>query len=270
MTRWEIAGFLTRAAFVGTRNRRALREVERFCFLVGYPRSGSTLYGSLLNAHPEMVIAHEADSFRYVRPGITRTQFYGMLLDRDRQFAGVGRRWNGFDYVVEDGDQGRFTRLRVIGDKHAGRAARRLAEDPARLDRLRSLVGVPLRVVHLARNPYDVVASISRNRDIALVRAIDIYRELGPAVDGVRDRLSVEELLELRYEDVTVDPARALADTCRFLGVEASATYLRTAAALVDNPGRPGRDTVRWSEAERDQVQEIIDRRPILAGYTFD
>ena len=89
-----------RATFEGFRHRRDFRHVERFFFLVGYPRSGSTLTGSLLNAHPEMVIAHEADSLGYVRPGITRNQLFAILLQRDRWFASLDRRWNGFDYSL--------------------------------------------------------------------------------------------------------------------------------------------------------------------------
>ena len=125
-TRPELAAFIARAAIDGARNRRTFRGVERFFFMLGYTRSGSTLVGSLLNAHPEMVIAQEIDIFRFLRPGITRNTLYGMVLVRDRQFAAIDRDYHGFDYAVPEGDQGRFTRLRVLGDKHAGRATRRL------------------------------------------------------------------------------------------------------------------------------------------------
>lgn len=270
MTRSEMARFIGRATVIGWRNRRAFGDVQTFAFLVGYPRSGSTLFGSMLNAHPEMVVAHEADILRYVRPGVTRNQLFAMLLERDRQFALIGRRFNGFDYAMPGRDQGQFTRLRVIGDKHAGRAARRIHADPGRLDRLRSTVGVPIRAVHLVRNPFDNIASIARNQDYPVARGIEIYRELSDAVDDVRGRLDPDELTEFRYEAMAARPTEVLTDVCRFLGVEPSAEYLRACAALADPSGRQGRSTVDWTTDEREQVEAIIAARPVLAGYTFD
>ena len=120
MTRSQMARFMGRATVIGWRNRRAFADVQTFAFLVGYPRSGSTLFGSMLNGHRRWLMAHEADILRYVRPGVTRNQLFAMLVERDRQFATIGRRFNGFDDALPGRDQGQFTRLRVIGDKHAG------------------------------------------------------------------------------------------------------------------------------------------------------
>ncbi len=269
-SRPALARFVGRATLEGFRHRRDFRDVERFFFLVGYPRSGSTLIGSLLNAHPEMVIAHEADSLRFVRPGISRNQLFAMLLERDREFASVERRWNGFDYSLPGLDQGRFTRLRVIGDKHAGRAARRLRDDPGLLDRLRALAGVPIRVLHIARNPFDNIASIARNRELPVAQAIEIYRDLGLAVDGVRARLAPDELCDVTYESILREPRGEISAILSFIGVGASAEYLSSCASLVDGDGHRGRAAVEWSADERRQVEEMVGSRPALAGYRFD
>ena len=269
-SRFDVGKFVVAATFDGVRHARTFRDVEKVFFLIGYPRSGSTLIGSMLNAHPEMVIAHESDLFRYVRPGMTHNQLFAILLRRDQQFAEVDRRWNGFDYSLDRGDQGRFVRLRVIGDKHSGRAARRLHEDPALLDRFRRTVKVPIRVLHIIRNPYDNIASIAHNRELPLSRAIEIYRDLGYAVDDVRERLRSDELYEVRYEDFTKEPSSSLIHLCRFIGVEAPDDYVKACAALVDQAGRRSRSRFEWSESERHVVEEIIAARSVLHGYTLD
>lgn len=269
-TRSEVAAFVAHAAVDGFKNRRVFRDVEYFLFLVGYPRSGSTLVGTLLNAHPEMVVAHESDIIRYVRPGITRNELFAILLMRDRQFAEIGRRFNGFDYAVGGGSQGQFDRLRVIGDKHAGRAERRLHADPGRLDRLRRVVRVPIRVLHITRNPFDVVASIAGNRGLPIAKGIEIYRELSVAVDDVRDRLSETELFEFKYEELAETPVQWMRDICAFIGVGASDAYLEMCAALIDPGGRRGRARFEWSVTERRELEELIAARPVLAGYVFD
>jgi Sulfotransferase family len=258
------------ATFEALRHRRDFRHVERFFFLVGYPCSGSTLTGSILNAHPEMVIAHEADSLGYVRPGITRNQLFAVLLQRDRWFASRDRRWNGFDYSLPGLDQGRFTRLRVIGDKNAGRATRRLRDDPGLLDRLRALAGVPIRVLHITRNPFDNIPSMARKRKVPLARSIEAYRVLGDAVDGVRARLAPEELHDVAYESILHDPRREISAILGFIGMEASDEYLSSCASVVDRGGRQSRSRVEWSAEERRRVEEMVGSRPALAGYRFD
>ncbi len=37
-------------------------DLERFWSFIGYPRSGHSLIGSLINAHPDVVVCHELDT----------------------------------------------------------------------------------------------------------------------------------------------------------------------------------------------------------------
>jgi hypothetical protein len=268
-TRLGEAALLGRAAVSGIRNRHALRDVEVFFLALGYARSGSTLVGSLLDAHPEIVVAHEADILRYVRTGVTRRQLYAILLDRNRQFGSVGRRWHGFDYAVPGGFQGRFTTLRVLGDKHAGRATRRLARDPRLLERLRALVQVPIRVLHVTRNPYDNVASIAESRGLDLSEAVDVYEKLSEMADGVRALLAPHELLDLAYESVVEDPVNRLSEICAFVGVEASTAYLEACSAVVDSAAGQRRRGVVWPPDERRRIDELITARSVLSGYSL-
>jgi hypothetical protein len=270
-TRIEVARLLARAAVDGVRHRKDFSEVEKVFFLVGYPRSGSTLIGSLLNAHPEMVIAHESDIFRYVKPGVTRSQLFAILLERDRLFAAAGRQFNGFDYALPGASQGAYDRLRVIGDKHAGRPARRIHENPELLDRFRKTVRVPLRVLQINRNPYDMIASrVRKPTMIPVDEGIEIYRKLGVAVEDVRTRLDPTELYELRYEDFTADPERRLRDICAFIGVKTPPGYAEAGAALIEGGGRRGRDMIPWSAAQKVDVETMIEARPALAGYSYE
>jgi Sulfotransferase family len=269
-TRRTEAVLLARATVEGFRNRLALRDVEVFFLLLGYARSGSTLVGSLLDAHPNMVVAHEADILRYLRPGVSQRQLFALLLLRSRQFQSIERRWHGFDYTVPGGFQGGFTTLRVVGDKHAGRATRRLWRDPQLLDRLRTVVKVPIRVLHVTRNPFDNIASTAQNRDLSLSESIDVYAKLSTMADSVRGRLAPGELLDVTYESVVADPRRRLSEICTFVGVGAPSDYLESCAALVRPAPTLRRSSAAWSPAERRRVEELIASRPVLAGYSSD
>jgi hypothetical protein len=263
-------GSAARAVVDRLRAQRSLANVERFCFFLGYARSGSTLVGALLNAHPEIVVANELDALYYIQLGLPRNKIFSMLLEHERQFAVAGYRWTGYDYAVPGQYQGTFERLRVIGDKRAGRSAHQLGDDPELLGRVRRTVGVPIRVIHVVRNPYDNVVTMARRGGSELGDAVENYRRLSTQVDEVRARLQPEELLDLRYESFAEHPEHHLAEVCRFLGVSASADYLEACAPLVTRSGSRSRNTLSWSTSQRRQIEMLVEQRPVLTGYAFD
>ncbi len=89
---------------------------------------------------------------------------------------------------------------------------------------------VPIRVLHVTRNPFDNIAAVAQSRDLALSEAIDVYVKLSSMADEVRSRLAPGELLDVGYESVVADPARQLSEICAFVGVEAPADYLEACA----------------------------------------
>jgi hypothetical protein len=265
----ELATLWSRATVEGLRRRRVWKDVEGFCLFVGYPRSGHTLIGSLLNAHPEIVVAHELDVLRFVNWGMRRDQLFSLLLQRDREFTSLGSHWSGYDYAVPAQHQGRFSRLRVIGDKRAASATNRLADNPDLLGRLVRTVGVPVHIIHVVRNPFDNIATMARRRQADLAYLIERYSRLGATVEGIRDGVPPDRFLDVRYEDFVDRPQDVLGELCRFLGVEASDDYLRDCAAVVHSGPSRSREACAWQSHERSSVESLIARRPVLTGYTF-
>jgi hypothetical protein len=272
-----------RSAVLGVRQRHEFDDVERFCFFIGYPRSGHSLVGSLLNAHPEIVISHELDAVGHARHHFTRAQIYGLILERDAYFASMGRRWMGYDYVVPNQFQGRSTTLRVIGDKRARTSTYWLGQRPQLLDRLRRSVGVPIRVIHITRNPYDNIATMARRMSAArrqgaakdapatalasLAETIGRYDELCRWVDAIRPHLGPDELYELEYERFVTDPGGSLKALCQFLGVGADESYVADCAGIVWPSTKKTRDKVTWTDEERQRVEALIASYRFLAGY---
>ena len=159
------------ASLDGHRRRHELASVEAFCIFIGYPRSGHSLLGSLLDAHPEMVIAHELDVLTFVAAGWPRRALYSRILNHDATFTESGRQWFGYDYRVPGQWQGRVSKLRVIGDKKGGKTTERLGARPDLLERLRRTVEVPVRLVHVVRSPYDNITTMARRSGQTLEQA---------------------------------------------------------------------------------------------------
>ena len=109
---------LRRAAAESARElREELSGVRTFCQFVGYPRSGHSLIGALLDAHPRAAIAHELNALDFLREDFTRDEILALVLENLRQWGAAGRQWQGYSYEVPGGWQGRFERLEVAGDK---------------------------------------------------------------------------------------------------------------------------------------------------------
>jgi hypothetical protein len=88
------------------RNEELFDSVESYAMFIGYPRSGHSLIGALLDAHPNAAIAHELDVLKYVKEGYSREQIDPLLLENSRRYTESGREWNGYRYEVAGQWQG--------------------------------------------------------------------------------------------------------------------------------------------------------------------
>lgn len=265
----DVAHSWIRSLLGGTSDRQHFHNIEAFCLFIGYPRSGHSVLASLLSAHPEIVISHEMDALRYVRLHFRRHQLYHLILQGDRDFTGQGREVKtGFHYAVPDEWQGRFRQLRVIGDKRGGSSTDMLDRHPEVLGRLRRTVRVPLRILHVVRNPFDNITTISFRSQITLEEAMSRYFRRCEAVARIKER-TPGEMLDLTHEALIGDPRRTLAGACSFLGLDAPDSYLEHCAAVLYTSPSQSRSKGDWNRERIAQVTEQIARFPFLAGYSF-
>ena len=104
--------------------------VEKFVFFIGYARSGSSIIGSMMDAHPNMIIANECGTFMKWLKGpqelkLNKYDFFNTLYNCSVSSATTGgrssetKRRKGYSLALPSSWQGRFTKLRVIGNKKA-------------------------------------------------------------------------------------------------------------------------------------------------------
>lgn len=255
----------------GNGQRELFDAVETCCVFSGYARSGGTLLGSLLDAHPDMVISHELDAFRLLHYGFSRDQIYRLILKRDELFTSRGRKWMGYGYDVPNQWQGRFRKLRVIGDKKAACTTKRLEKYPELIQRLRETVGTRVRFIHLVRNPYDNITTLWKKRaGVDMAGSVEYYFYLAGINAGLRKHLADDELIELRHESLVADPRGNLARLCEFLGVECPEAYLDDCASIVFESPRKTRFTVEWSDELIREVASRMEPFEFLRGYSYD
>jgi hypothetical protein len=257
------------SAWARRRYRNDFDRVARFCLFVGYPRSGHSLVGALLNAHRHAVISHELDAAQLIRDGCTRDALFSRILARAYWFDLRGNTSN-YSYRVPGQWQGRFEALRVIGDKRGGAVTRAIAAEPDFLERVRSLVGVPLRLIHVVRSPFDNIAAISIEQGLALEDSVDFYFDHCRTTSRLNALADPSELVTVRHEEMIRAPAPVLSDLCAFLGLEPDPGYLEDCRSVVFAAPTHTRRKVTWSAALVRDVQRRAQSVPFLEGYGFE
>lgn len=253
-------------------NRAARRsppfdDLKCFCLFVGYPRCGSSLLGSLIDAHPDAVIAHEANALKAVRYGFGRDALRQYLLRNSARFTAAGRVYTGYSYAVPGQWQGRHRTLRVIGDKFGDFAIEQITRKPELVDALAERVDLPIRYVHPVRNPFDNITTIFKKRDhCPLAECIDYYFDLAEGVLQLKQKVGDDAVYDHDHEAFIADTEGALARLCEFLGLPREPEYLAAAAGIVFKSPRQTRHSIDWPTDMIDRVRERSERYPFLAG----
>ena len=231
---------------------RAERVVNPYAFVVGCPRSGTTLLQRLVDAHPDIAMLDEAlwipshsERRKVLTPdGRVTPALVARLLER-RQFdrMGIGRD-ELHALVGPDGGMRYADLVTALCDRYGKARGKPLVADkiPRYVRRIRTLheLWPAARFVHLIRDGRDVALSfmgwpkadaIARSwptwqedkvTTTALwwERSVRLGREQGAALGGERYR-------EMRYEALVASPARECEALCAFLEIPYTSAMLR-------------------------------------------
>jgi hypothetical protein len=214
-----------------------ISAADRPIFVVGCPRSGTTLLQLMLHSHPRIAIPAET---RFVLPAYGARRDFGDLNDAANRRALaewiVGRKQTRFgdlgldsQAVVEEivaGPPTLGSALGIVFRAYARRFGKPRWGDkrPGYFQYLDVLLRMwpDAQFVHLIRDGRDCVASLKEmpwyKQDF--YHAICTWRE---AIDYGRryaQRLGPDSYHELRYEQLVADPAAELTALCAFLGEE--------------------------------------------------
>lgn len=250
--------------------KRQTSGVDRYVTFVGHPRSGHSLVGSLLDAHPNIVIAHELDALRMIEEGSTKYQVWESILENSSEFTNAGRKWQEYTYDVPGQWNGRFENLKVIGDKKGGRTTVRFGEHPHLIDTLMRTMEVPCYFVHVVRNPFDNITTMSLRSGIDLAKSIEDYFWRCDAILRIKPVIPVGQWIDIRHEEVVADPKKQVQRLCEFVGQQPTEEYLTACASIVFPSPKKTRQEGPWTSALIESVQKRIGNYYQLEGYSFE
>jgi hypothetical protein len=238
-----------------------VRKIKRFCLFIGYPRSGSTISGQLLDIHPQMAIASQVNVFEY-----------------DNSIDMMIKLMAGWFYT----DIKSLSNINVIGTKSGHKIIKHLLHNPDyTLEDFKQMIDMPLKILHVVRNPYDNLATwvikdqiqwtkrgieFDNDDQHMLKIRIDHYRELN---DKIMELISKEDVLTYKLENLIKKPYKIMKRIYNHLEVPNNDYILTKASNMIYEKPNITRNNVYWYGNQIKHVAEMIDEFPYLNGYTF-
>jgi hypothetical protein len=265
--------------FLTNGNPSNFDELRTFCCFIGHGRSGGTLVGALLNAHPNIVMSNELNALRRLGTGLTAQQLYRVIyLVSQRQVRRGSMGGGGYSYEVPGQWQGKHRQLTVIGDRKAGATAYEVAQNPRLLETLDRKVRLDKKFIHVIRNPFDTITTTyektlplpGEDANGHLAREIHNYFGRCSAVRLIEQKFGAGTLHYLHHERLIADPIGQLRNVCAFLGVEPLQDYLQDCAAILKKSPHQSRKSLQWPEHQVEAVGQGMKDFPWLAEYTFN
>lgn len=261
--------------YQGYKDPLLFHDVKTYCMFIGHNKSGTTLVGALLDAHPNVILADEADALQYVSSRFIRDQIFHLLLKSSRRDLVKGRvtarRLGGYSYLVPGQWQGRYNKIQAIGDSTSGSSTRRLAENPGLLNQIQEVMaGISIKFIQVIRNPFDPISLSMVRGKRTFENASYHYFTHCDTLTTLRKQIITSDLLAIRYEDFIHQPEDYLLQLCRFLGIEANNDYLEACTSILHNSPDRSRRIIEWDSKWINYVQDRIYQYDFLEGYTFD
>ena len=283
--------------------------VKYFVYFVGRAHSGHSTIASILDSHPHMIVAHEAQLFRdlqhdptcYTNKAGVFNELWGNSYNSTHCIGGVRSssahtmRNKGYSLQIKGLHQGSYiSHVDVIGDKNAGHTSfvmnHKSLEWDKLFSRLKSLVNIPFKVIYVIRNPFDSIVSaqlyhlksykISSVRksnetldigdDTGLAYQIDKHFAIHKGIMDAKERYNLD-MLEVHSKDLVEHPNATITKLCDFLGVSCSDTYIKGCSDTLFKTESKTRYKAQWTKNLISKVEDYILKYDNLLRYrSFD
>ena len=287
-------------------SKQTVEDVEKFVFFIGYPRSGHSIIASLMDAHPNMVIAHQYNVFgEWVKGNTSKNlqlqdkQFLFNELYKDSWYQ-VTSGWRtaknnvkGYTLHTDSPWQGRYKQLQVIGDKDAALTSWAYYRFPDQFKEgfyhVKESIGIPIRAIHVVRNPYDMIATHLlykvtdragrrlktatetnkyNNTRLLQIGAINVFREVN-AVESMTEALKLN-VLEIHNVNFVKNPRGTMLKICDFLEIDCPEDYLEMCEKKAFDKVSITRNLVYWSKELLSDVEKRVKLHRFFDRYSFD
>lgn len=246
--------------------------MKYFLCFCGYPRSGHTLVAAILNANPNCMISNQLNIFNDNKIDIDKIKSYSLN-------SGT---WKSTTQVPHVSKQ----EILVVGDKTGHRSTEILRTNPEKLGLIKSQINVPIKWIHVVRNPFDGLSTWAklnhenRIKTTSFIPVKELNKMISKSLDDVIEKYILlndtisklkksEDILTVRHEYVITRMHDTLKEMCDFLEISFDPEWRDNVRSTVWKKPRITRRQILWSQKQKGKVHDIISQYSWLKGYDY-
>ena len=294
-------GNVNSTAFVSL-SRRDIEGVEKFVLFVGHAHSGHSIISAILDAHPNVIMAHE---YRVLEPCVLGSSTPQIHSKRDlfnnlyrNSYLSAHSGWRsplhtskGYNLHIESQWQGTFSQLKVIGDKGGGKLSGTLIGSVNRTTAcfrlLKEKIQMSIVLFHVVRNPFDILATYFANenkfsvhemiskgtklnltRHQIITRAIIITRKEKSLKEWFNsEEMKDTEVVHIHSEEFIKDPRRHVREMCRTLNVPCPPDYVQACDDKVYQKVSASHEIINCNKDIIEEARGLFKQIPSFSGY---
>ena len=264
------------------------REVHTYLSFIGFARSGHSLVGSIVDAHPEAMISHELDTLGLIEEGFSQRRIFQLIKQNSEAFSQNGRYWNGYCYEIPAKSFPKKPSYKVIGDKKGDVTTLRLNQEPQLLDRFQKCIKTQQKWIFVQRHPFDNISTLALRRNpgfdknriqgnaapithhshndaefsAILDQEISSYFKASDTIQATKAKIPAHLWHEIQLETLIAQPQQELTRLFDFLKLPIDAPFLKDCQTLLRPTPSQTRTLAPWSPKQIAQVQTEIKKRP--------
>ena len=247
------------------------------CLFIGHPRSGHSLVGSIIDCHPNACISNEYNILLKYHQFWRRDNLFKDILRDSLEQAKEGRVAGGYDYRIPGLSQGNNSHLYVIGDKDGCKNTHHFLEDEKAFDKYSKYAGLPIRLIYVLRNPYDIVTTKGGYKDgnkVSLTREGIIESMRVVAEEAATNQLIINQnrypIHTIYHEDLIANTADELKKMFAFLELEIDQHFIDSIQHYLYKEANKSRHRFEWDDDLKERMKASILANDVFSRYHFE
>jgi hypothetical protein len=262
--------------------------IRSFVMFMGFGRSGHSIVGQIINAHPNALVADEAAMFEDLGTSPSLEQTIDYLKTHDRSFS---RRWYNKDLKVHNAhpvirfilraksrrdfyfpglSQGAVKLPSVIGNSKAGYTSRTVAQNPDWISSFEKSIGIPVKLINIIRNPYDMIASGIRRREASFEEICSGFEQMAEYVSRSLEILADHEILKMHQEDLLNHSEAEIRRLFEFLELPLNSQFTKIVSSRLFPSPDKSRHRVPEMADHRERIDALIAKHDFFDGYSYE
>ena len=243
------------------------KELKYFLLIVGSSRSGSTLVGAIIDAHPCAIIANETRASAVFWNGLGRQAILQEILINSDQNRAAGNLSEGYSYAIKGISLKQNQAITVMGDKVWNPATLLMHGDYSLLPRIEQLIGVPVKIIHAIRNPFDVIATMHTRSGAAVSDRIRWHFMHCDAMSAIRNRWRRPHSMDIHHEDLIESPDNVITALCDFLELNPDPEYITACKDRIFSKPKKTRSDIIWNNKDKANITVRMSQHDFLSRY---